>query len=331
MAAVTVFLPTDITAAAIIAGLLAVVVTVGFLLNRFGIAAWSQAVAWGLVLVASVGMLVAVCEQPAGLRMVAIILAVLYGMKAVVAVESRRKGRQALRLVQWLPFCLLWFGMRPDAFLTLPGPPRGDARRLILLGLRSLILGLVFAITAYAIRHANVNSQSLLLRDVLPLGLLMVAFSLIVHFGLFDLLAGFGRLCGADTRKLFRAPLLSRSLTEFWSRRWNIAFSEMTATAVFRPLKSRLGSPAARTVAFLYSGLLHEIAISVPVRAGYGLPFCYFLLHAVAMQWESTAPLKRRLQSPLFARLWTVAWILLPLPLLFHRPFCEGILLPLLG
>ena len=111
-------------------------------------------------------------------------------------------------------------------------------------------------------------------RVVVGLMALMTGISFAVHFGLFDLLAGLWRYCGADCRKLFRAPFLSRSLTEFWSRRWNVAFSEMTALAVFRPVKARLGGRIAQTAAFLFSGLLHELAISVPVQAGYGMPFC---------------------------------------------------------
>lgn len=152
-----------------------------------------------------------------------------------------------------------------------------------------------------------------------------------MHFGLFDLLTGLWRGLGVDCPKLFRAPIQSRSLEEFWSRRWNIAFSEMAAIAVFRPTKTPLGNTGARTLAFLFSGLLHELAISVPVRAGYGLPFAYFVLHALAMRLEALPFIRGRLQrSRVFAHFWTAAWVVLPAPLLFHWPFCREILLPLL-
>jgi len=32
-----------------------------------------------------------------------------------------------------------------------------------------------------------------------------------------------------------------------------------------------------------------------------------------------------------FGRLWTLSWLTLPLPLLFHRPFLAGVIWPLLG
>src|SRR2546428_52188 len=60
--------------------------------------------------------------------------------------------------------------------------------------------------------------------------LLLTGLSLVLHFGLFTIAAGAWRALGVDVGPLFLAPLQSRSLREFWGRRWNLAFSEMTAT-----------------------------------------------------------------------------------------------------
>jgi D-alanyl-lipoteichoic acid acyltransferase DltB (MBOAT superfamily) len=162
---------------------------------------------------------------------------------------------------------------------------------------------------------------------------LLPGLSLVVHFGLFELLAGLWRFLGADCHQLFRAPLRSTSLEEFWGRRWNLAFSEMTALVVFRPLNEIVGRQWAMAAALLFSGCLHELAISVPVRAGYGLPSLYFALHAAAMQIESV--LSRRGHPvdsiPWLGRLWTLAWLVLPLPILFHLPFLRGCVWPLIG
>jgi alginate O-acetyltransferase complex protein AlgI len=154
--------------------------------------------------------------------------------------------------------------------------------------------------------------------------------SLILHFGLFNLVAGGWRWVGIDCRPLFRAPLASQSLPEFWSKRWNLAFSEMAAIAVYRPLSKRMGRQAAMFAVFLYSGLVHELAISVPVRAGYGLPFAYFVLHGVLALAEQRLGLGRFRQDWL-RRAWTAAWLALPLPLLFHRWFLEAIIWPMLS
>jgi hypothetical protein len=86
-------------------------------------------------------------------------------------------------------------------------------------------------------------------------------------------------------------------------------------------------------MSFLFSGLLHELAISVPVEAGYGLPLLYFTLHG------GLVLLERRLEGTAAAlprwgwlgRAWTCGWLVLPLPILFHRPFLAGVVWPLIG
>jgi D-alanyl-lipoteichoic acid acyltransferase DltB (MBOAT superfamily) len=122
-------------------------------------------------------------------------------------------------------------------------------------------------------------------------------------------------------------------LSEFWGRRWNLAFSEMTALAVFRPLRGVVGPQPATVAAFLFSGLLHELAISLPARAGYGLPLLYFALHAGAMQMETALSRRGRPVDSIrwVGRVWTLAWLVLPLPVLFHRPFLRGCVWPLIG
>jgi alginate O-acetyltransferase complex protein AlgI len=152
---------------------------------------------------------------------------------------------------------------------------------------------------------------------------LLPALSFLLHFGAFGVLAGLWRAAGADVGPLFRAPWRAESLGEFWSRRWNLAFSEMTSLAVYRPLALRVGRRAALGAAFLFSGLLHEVAISLPVRAGYGRPLLYFAIHGVLTQVE-------RERGP-FGRAATFLAVVLPLPLLFHRPFLQGVIWPLLG
>jgi hypothetical protein len=170
--------------------------------------------------------------------------------------------------------------------------------------------------------HVFAHTRSLALATVV----LLPALSLTLHFGVFGVLAGLWRCAGASTARLFRNPLRSRSLAEFWSERWNLAFSEMTAVAVYRPVAAGLGRNAGLLAAFVASGLAHEAAISLPVRAGYGLPLLYFVLHGVLVLVE------QRWDPPLaWARLWTLGTLALPLPLLFHPPFLRGIVWPFLA
>jgi hypothetical protein len=164
-------------------------------------------------------------------------------------------------------------------------------------------------------------------------GVLLIGLSLILHFGIISISAGMWRLNGVNTYYLFRRPAKALSLTEFWSKRWNIAFSEMTAIAIFRPLKNKLGSVPALMLAFIFSGFLHELALSVPVNKGYGLPTIYFVIQALVVLFEKLLNNYNImfLQNKVLARIWLFLWLVLPLPLLFHAQFIKQIVWPLAG
>ena len=99
--------------------------------------------------------------------------------------------------------------------------------------------------------------------------------------------------------------------------------------AIYRPAAQTLGKNGSMLLVFLVSGLLHEMAISLPVRAGYGLPTAYFLLHGALMWFERSRASAGKPVGGLGGRLWTCFWLVAPLPLLFHRAFIEGVVAPL--
>jgi len=249
-------------------------------------------------------------RENAGFRMLAIIAVTLLAMKVVTVAFAG----PALAPRQWLAF-VGWFGMRPAVFTTLGSPGLPGSGEMIAGGLRSIAIGaglLVAATTAAPYWRW------------LATALALPALSLILHFGFFDLVAAFWRRQGVACDELFRHPLRSKSLAEFWSRRWNVGYSEMISAVVHRPLREKFGAHAALLGSFLASGLFHELAISVPVHAGYGLPASYFLLHGLLVGLE------RRMSRPP-GRLWTLFWLIAPLPLLFPPAFIRGIVWPLIG
>src|ERR1022692_4792814 len=67
------------------------------------------------------------------------------------------------------------------------------------------------------------------------------------------------------------------SIAEFWGRRWNSAFRDLAHPFVFVPAARRWGLVVALWVSFAVSGFAHELVISVPAGAGFGLPTAYFL------------------------------------------------------
>jgi hypothetical protein len=308
------------------AALLAATLLLGYAIARIRPARLARLAAWTLVVAAVAGVERIVTGEPAGVRMLAIIGALLYAMKAVVAVEARAQGSPPLSAGRWLGFAALWPGMRPGPFARAGGAPLPGAGHLVLGGLVRLSAGLALVATA-RLAWVATRSRWLATAPLLP------GLSLIVHFGVFDLVAGAWRWAGVDCKPLFRSPLRATSLGEFWGRRWNLAFSEMTALAIYQPLVRRVGRRPALAASFLGSGLLHELAISVPVRAGYGLPLAYFALHGALMMVEGRLARAGRPvdRVPWIGRAWTLGWLLAPLPILFHRPFLAGVVWPLVG
>ena len=80
---------------------------------------------------------------------------------------------------------------------------------------------------------------------------------------------------------------------------------------------------------FLFSGLVHDLVISLPARAGYGLPTAYFLLQGAGLLAEHArgTPLARwrgRWQG----RVWTWLIVAGPAYWLFHPSFVRRVILP---
>lgn len=318
------YLPSDPRVAWTGAALLVLTLALGFAISRIASPRLARTAAWSLVILALIGVERLTAGESAGLRMLGIAGAVLYALKAVVSVEERIASGVTLSPLRWFAFAAGWPGMRPSLFADLGTRSLPGGFRLMASGaVRLAAGGLLFLAARFAWAEGQV---------ILATALALPGLSLILHFGIFNILAGIWRLLGARCDALFRAPLRSRSLTEFWGRRWNLAFSEMTALGIYRPLEPRVGRPAAMAVSFLFSGLLHEIAISLPVMRGFGLPLCYFALHGLLRLAElglerAGHPISR---NPWIGRTWTIFWLVLPVPILFHRPFLAAVVWPLL-
>jgi alginate O-acetyltransferase complex protein AlgI len=149
----------------------------------------------------------------------------------------------------------------------------------------------------------------------------LLGIGFLVHLGLLDALAGFWRLRGIPVGRLFENPAASRTLGEFWGRRWNLAFHVVARDRVYRPVARRWGRGCGILAAFAFSGVLHDLLLSLPAGGGYGLPTLYFLLEGVLVLVERAWSLR--------GRGWTLFCLVAPVPLLFHRAFLEAIIRPL--
>jgi hypothetical protein len=165
----------------------------------------------------------------------------------------------------------------------------------------------------------------------------MAALVLGLHCGLFHLLSCAWRAVGVDARPLMNRPLAARTLSEFWSRRWNTAFRDLAHRYVFAPLSNRWGARSAILLGFLFSGLVHDAVISLPAGGGYGGPTLFFAVQGAGLLAErhyvrrDAVAASSRLRWPkLRERALTLLVIVVPAGLLFHPLFVRGIVLAML-
>jgi alginate O-acetyltransferase complex protein AlgI len=224
---------------------------------------------------------------------------------------------------QALAYLFGWIGLdarsvfRPRGAITKSSPSEwaGAAAKTIL-----------GAVLFFVVAPQRVCMEPLLAGWLALLGLIFL-----LHFGAFHLLALAWRRGGVAVEPIMRAPALATSLSDFWGRRWNTAFSRLATEFIFRPLVKRQGVTLAVLAVFAVSGLVHELVISVPARGGYGLPLAYFLFQAAAVLCERTR-LARRLGLPHGVRGWLFVCFCTAGPAywLFHPPFLNNVILPML-
>jgi len=157
----------------------------------------------------------------------------------------------------------------------------------------------------------------------------MIGLVIALHFGAFHLLALAWQRAGINAATIMRSPLRAGSLSEFWGKRWNMGFRQLSHRRVYEPARARWGSGAAVMAAFAASGIVHDAVISIPAGAGYGLPTAYFLLQGAGVLFERSAAgarlgIRTGIRGWLFALVCTAA----PAYWLFHPAFVTRVMLP---
>jgi alginate O-acetyltransferase complex protein AlgI len=98
----------------------------------------------------------------------------------------------------------------------------------------------------------------------------------------------------------------------------------MMQRLVGRPVEALAGANAGTMAVFIASGLLHELAITLPVRSGFGLPTVYFTLHGILTLLE------KRWGRPL-GKIPALLAVILPLGMLFPPHFQSEVIARCLG
>ncbi len=267
--------------------------------------------------------------------------AIFFGCKWLTAWRALKPNVE-LKSTHTLGYFFAWPGMDAEKFLTRTREKStvlsrqahrepGRNKRKLVVPVVKIFLGGVLLFGA-----ARFAQQPLLAGWIGMIGMI-----LILHFGLFQLLAIGWRKAGIEVQPIMSAPLRSKTVREFWGRRWNSAFNRLAFEFVSRPITKRLGrrsvcdvAPASRRsstlhfapaiatlTAFLVSGLIHELVISLPAGAGYGLPTAYFLLQGIGILAERAFP-------QIGGRVFTISITAVPAFWLFHPPFVHNVVLP---
>ncbi len=289
----------------------------GFVLAEFVSGFWlirnkfSNFLSWTLPIFSVAGVHFLTAEEPAGFRMIALILVLLTGMKVVTAAAYPR-----LRFTwfKWTLYCFTWVGMNPEIFFK---QRLATDKSLFYRGMVFLASGvtILFLLRFFLSPGSIPTGVSYYLLSLV----ILIALSMILHFGLLNISAWALQQFGYPAYSLFRAPLSAKSLTDFWGKRWNLAFTEMTSVTVYRPLFKKYSLIVALIVSFAVSGLLHEVALSLPVQSGYGLPLVYFVIQLMLVVAEQ----KFFIRKP--GSVWVIAGLIIPLPLLFHPSIMKAV------
>jgi hypothetical protein len=222
-----------------------------------------------------------------------------------------------------LGYLLLWPGMDASAFLFAKAEQTPAGRDWILAAAKFTV-GAALVWVAAALLHFG--------PDLLRGWVALVGIVFVLHFGVFHLLSLAWQLAGRCARPLMDWPILATSVSDFWGRRWNLAFRDLTHRFVFRPLTARLGARPALLIGFSISGIVHDLVISLPAGAGHGGPTLFFAMQAAALLVERSA-WGRRLGLSRGAAGWAFTMLVLaaPIGLLFHAPFIRTIIVPMLN
>jgi Membrane bound O-acyl transferase family len=220
-------------------------------------------------------------------------------------------------------YLLCWPGMDPEPFLRRRESPRRPAlSEWIWAGVKTAI----GAVLLWGVDRRVPRGHYLLAGWIGMLGII-----LILHFGIFHLLALAWQLAGVNAQPVMQAPLSAHSLSDFWGRRWNLGFRQLTHQLIFQPARKRSGAIVAILLSFLSSGIIHDLVISLPARGGYGLPTGYFVLQGLGVLFERS-PLRKTLGLGSGMSGWLFAALCAGLPafFLFHPLFVGRVILPFL-
>lgn len=273
-----------------------------FLALLVGQAGWRKYLA---VTLAALSLCAPLFAPEASVLRAAAALYLLWTLAKVVDLSRDPVPRAAkFRVVQ----ALVLHDLRRDRFIEVGARPR-----LELSVLASAAASLLFAVVLLHVAVFEApglrSPWSWLVRYGAGLGL--AYFGVQGALGTFEF---FYRCAGLDPAVLHRHPILSRSIGEFWGRRWNRVVGAWLFDTLYRPVVAR-GRPRLAIVAtFTGSALLHFYFTWAAVGVIWGAVMASFFFLQVPLLILERRWRQERWPAPL-RRAWTIGWLAFTSPL----------------
>lgn len=222
--------------------------------------------------------------SPQWFRLVVSFFAVVWAAR----IWERSRGREPdLRSAPWR-FWLWWF-VPADARAAKDAAQAATHQRQGWARLARVIPKAVLVVSLVLINRA--------ITDVTAHGLAFTVWSMLYLYALIsaiaDGLTGLLMLTGLHMSESFESPMLARSSSEFWGRRWNRFITRWAFSNVFVPAGGRRRPAAATLLVFVISGLMHEYLV---VACGHGFGnytgwmLAFFVVHGLGVMLVSRVP-----------------------------------------
>jgi hypothetical protein len=128
-------------------------------------------------------------------------------------------------------------------------------------------------------------------------------------------------LIGVDPRPIHEDPIRAKTITEFWSRRWNRVVHRFLKRHIFAPMARRGHTELGMVLAFVLSGFLHFAFMLPAVGLSWALVMGAFFLVQLPLLWaERWLGVARWGALP--SRAWTLGLLLASSPL-FIEPVLQ--------
>jgi len=208
-----------------------------------------------------------------------------------------------------------WAGLDPIAFFDCAAAGQGSSKiekRPFGPPMRS-VFEAVFKISIGLVLIVIVAPKLIPVSQLLGGWVGMAGIVLLLHCGIIHLTAILWNMNERPVEPIMNSPLRATTVSEFWSKRWNLAFRDYAHSCIFSPLARKTNGPTAVVAGFLFSGIVHDLAISVPAGGGYGWPTLYFALQAMALLVERyLRKLGWSFSGHWKGNLWTAFWVIGP-------------------